>query len=192
MCMPGCLEQNLRMSPVEGPYKRTHTHTHVLVRGFNWEYERLLEVTGHIPCFYNLTNLNENCEFSLVSEKWGIMFNRDAHTIGVVCKNSDFPHLNGASHRPHVALNMQSVQVHYLHLGSSEGAFSILTTLNKNKQSYARFEMYAQLPGVKPTDVPDWHLLHTHTHTHIQTKTNVCFGNSSKDIVAKTVFFFYS
>ena len=26
--------------------------------------------------------------------------------------------------------------------------------------------MFAQLPGVKPTDVPDWRLLREHTHTH--------------------------
>ena len=39
-------------------------------------------------------------------------------------------------------------------VGSMEGAFCIvLTTLNK--RAYARCEIYAQLPGVKPTDVPD-------------------------------------
>ena len=39
-------------------------------------------------------------------------------------------------------------------LGSIVSAFCIvLTTLNK--RAYARCEMYAQLPGVKPTDVPD-------------------------------------
>ena len=53
----------------------------------------------------------------------------------------------------------------YIPLGSTEGTFCIvLTTLNK------RCEMYAQLSGVKPTDVPDWHLIweHKHTHTHTQ------------------------
>ena len=39
-------------------------------------------------------------------------------------------------------------------LGSIEREFCIvLTTLNK--RAYARCEMYAQFPGVKPTDVPD-------------------------------------
>ena len=39
-------------------------------------------------------------------------------------------------------------------LGSIDSSFCIvLATLNK--RAYARCEMYAQLPGVKPTDVPD-------------------------------------
>ena len=46
-----------------------------------------------------------------------------------------------------------------------ESAFCIvLTTLNK--RAYSQCEMYAQLPGVKPTDVLDWCLLREHTHTH--------------------------
>ena len=61
--------------------------------------------------------------------------------------------------------------MHYIPLvplGSIENAFCIaLSTLNK--PVYARCKMYAQLPGVKPTDVPDWHLLREHTHTHTHT-----------------------
>ena len=39
-------------------------------------------------------------------------------------------------------------------LGSIDSSFCIvLATLNK--RAYARCEMYAQLRGVKPTDVPD-------------------------------------
>ena len=62
-------------------------------------------------------------------------------------------------------------------LGSIEGVAIfciVLSTLNK--RAYAQCEIYAQLPGVKPTDVPDWRLLqetHTYTnkHTHKHTQT---------------------
>ena len=73
------------------------------------------------------------------------MFNRGAYTtIGDVCIFFfDFPHLNSASYHSHI----------YRYLICKAGRCIILTTLNK--RAYARCEMYAQLPGVKPTDVPD-------------------------------------
>ena len=85
------------------------------------------------------------------------MFNRGAYTIGDVCKN--VPHLNGASYHSHTYRHLYVKLAGALYttrvpLGSIESAFCIvLTTLNK--RVYARCEMYAQLPGVKPTDVPD-------------------------------------
>ena len=49
-------------------------------------------------------------------------------------------------------------------LGSIDSSICIvLATLNK--RAYARCEMYAQLPGVKPTDVPNGRPLQEHTHT---------------------------
>ena len=73
----------------------------------------------------------------------------------------DFPHLNGASY--HSLVGTQYVKragalmpLGYPYIGSIDSSFCIvLTTLNK--RAYARCEMYAQLPGVKPRfpDVPD-------------------------------------
>ena len=51
----------------------------------------------------------------------------------------------------------------------------ILHCFNYNNLAYAECKMHAQLPGVKPTDVPDWcatyENTHTHTHTHMYTHT---------------------
>ena len=71
------------------------------------------------------------------------------------------PHLNGASYHSHTYryLICKAGRCIIYHLGTPrvyyiESAFCIvLTTLNK--QAYARCEMYAHLPGVNPTDVPD-------------------------------------
>ena len=69
----------------------------------------------------------------------------------------DFPHLNGASYHSQVGTQYVKRAGAYttrVPLGSIDSSFYIvLATLNK--RAYARCEMYAQLPGVKPTDVPD-------------------------------------
>ena len=71
-----------------------------------------------------------------------------------------FPHLNGASYHSHTYAGTQYVKragalyTTRVPLESIDSSFCIvLATLNK--RAYARCEMYAQLPGVKPTDVPD-------------------------------------
>ena len=48
-------------------------------------------------------------------------------------------------------------------LGTKEGAFCTYLA-NKTNRAYARLEVYARLPGVKPQNVPDWSLLREHTH----------------------------
>ena len=53
-------------------------------------------------------------------------------------------------------------------LGTKEGAFCTYLA-NKTNRAYARFTVYARLPGVKPQNIPDWRLLREHTHTHRQT-----------------------
>ena len=58
-------------------------------------------------------------------------------------------------------------------LGTKEGALCTYLA-NKTNRAYARLEVYARLPGVKPQNVHDWSLLreHTHTHTHTHMLTN--------------------
>ena len=48
-------------------------------------------------------------------------------------------------------------------LGTKEGALCTYLA-NKTNRAYARLEMYARLPGVKPQNIPDWSLLREHTH----------------------------
>ena len=59
-------------------------------------------------------------------------------------------------------------------LGTKEGAFCTYLA-NKTNRAYARLEVYARLPGVKPQNIPDWRLLreHTHIHTHTRTHTQI-------------------
>ena len=56
-------------------------------------------------------------------------------------------------------------------LGTKEGAFCTYLA-NKTNRAYARLEVYARLPGVKPQNIPDWRLLREHTHTHTCTHTH--------------------
>ena len=53
-------------------------------------------------------------------------------------------------------------------LGTKEGAFCtyLANKTNRAYARYARLEVYARLPGVKPQNIPDWRLLREHTHTH--------------------------
>ena len=56
-------------------------------------------------------------------------------------------------------------------LGTKEGAFCTYLA-NKTNRAYARLEVYARLPGVKPQNIPDWRLSREHTHTQIHTHTH--------------------
>ena len=56
-------------------------------------------------------------------------------------------------------------------LGTKEGAFCTYLA-NKTNRAYARLEVYARLPGVKPQNIPDWRLLREHTHTHTRLHTH--------------------
>ena len=50
-------------------------------------------------------------------------------------------------------------------LGTKEGAFCTYLA-NKTNRAYARLEVYARLPGVKPQNIPDWRLLREHTPSY--------------------------
>ena len=99
------------------------------------------------------------------------MLSRGAYTTIGMCvkkkKKKKNPHLNGVSYHSHTYRHWICKAVQYIPLGSIDFAFCafciVLTTLNK--RAYARCEMYAQLPGVKPTNVPDWRTLREHTHS---------------------------
>ena len=55
-------------------------------------------------------------------------------------------------------------------LSTKEGAFCTYLA-NKTNRAYARLEVYARLPGVKPENIPDIRLLREHTHSHSHTHT---------------------
>ena len=42
------------------------------------------------------------------------------------------------------------------------------------KPGITRCDVYARLPGEKPTHVPSWRSLQTHTHAHTRTHTHIC------------------